>query len=187
MPADVRIFLGPCYYSTGLQPGRIRDRLCHSSHVQKPLMRMSRIEVPDESSMLRVGRSVAQELEFGDLVFLQGELGAGKTTIARGILSGFGWQDAVTSPTYTLVDFYDIGGKSFYHMDLYRLQSADELEMAGVRDMISPQSICLIEWPERGEGLLPEPDMEIRIRYRGVGREVEIAHRPRDLRGGPGW
>lgn len=119
---------------------------------------------------------MAQKLKFGDLVFLRGELGAGKTTIARGILNGFGWKNAVTSPTYTLVDLYDIGGKSFYHIDLYRLESTDELEMVGIRDMIHPESICIIEWPEKGEDVLPGPDMEILISYREVGRKVEIRH-----------
>lgn len=179
----MRIFSSPCYYSTGLPASRIGSGLYRASHVQKQLIRMSRIEVPDESAMLAVGRSLAKKLKLGDLVFLRGELGVGKTTLARGILNGFGWKYAVTSPTYTLVDLYDIDGKSFYHMDLYRLESTDELEMVGVRDMINPKSICLIEWPERGKGILPEPDMEILIRYREAGREVETRHGPEGVHG----
>ena len=182
----MRIFGCPCYYSTVLQASRIGG-VGRARHVHKPLIYMYRIEVPDESSMLAVGRSVAQTLKRGDLVFLRGELGAGKTTMARGILNGSGWKNTVTSPTYTLVDFYDIGGKSFYHMDLYRLESTDELEMVGVRDMVNPESICLIEWPERGEEILPEPDMEILIRYRETGREVEIRPEPDGTHGWPRW
>ena len=135
---------------------------------------MTTIEVFDESEMLALGRSWSENLDHGCVVFLSGELGAGKTTLVRGVLSGFGYHDIVSSPTYTLVESYQIREKRIYHFDFYRVKFPKELEMIGVRDMITPDSICLIEWPDRGSGFLPEPDYEFDIRYSNTGRRVEI-------------
>jgi len=135
---------------------------------------MSTIEVSDESAMLTLGRSWAQKLGHGCVVFLSGELGAGKTTLVRGVLSGFGYDGIVSSPTYTLVEPYFLQNRHIYHFDFYRVKSPEELEMIGVRDMLTPKSVCLIEWPDRGNGFLPEPDYEFDIQYSNSGRRVEI-------------
>ncbi len=135
---------------------------------------MSVVEIPDVSAMQALGYSWAEKFEEGCMVYLSGELGAGKTTLVRGILSRFGFDGIVTSPTYTLVETYSSQQMHIYHFDLYRVESPEELEMIGIRDMIACDSICLIEWPDRGSGFLPQPDYEFDIRYSNSGRRVEI-------------
>lgn len=105
-------------------------------------------------------------------VFLSGDLGAGKTTFVRGLLKALGYRGLVKSPTYTLVETYSIGGRSIHHFDLYRLAGADELEAIGVRDFVDGQTLCLIEWPERGAMGLLQPDLHVRIALAGEQREV---------------
>jgi tRNA threonylcarbamoyladenosine biosynthesis protein TsaE len=133
---------------------------------------LTTIEIPDE--MLALGRCWAEKLDNGQVLFLSGELGVGKTTLVRGVLSGLGYEGIVSSPTYTLVEPYLIQQKRIFHFDFYRVKSLEELEMIGIRDMITPDTISLIEWPDRGRGLLPEPDYEFGIQYLNTGRLVEI-------------
>jgi tRNA threonylcarbamoyladenosine biosynthesis protein TsaE len=104
------------------------------------------------------------------LVCLQGELGAGKTTLARGILRGLGVTDKVRSPTYSLVESYPVAAGIVYHLDLFRLADPEELEWLGLRDMLSDSSLLLVEWPQRGAGVLPAPDLEVRLEPDGPGR-----------------
>jgi len=117
----------------------------------------------DEAATVIAGQELAMRLSAGMTVFLEGTLGAGKTTITRGILQAFGHSGAVKSPTYTLVEPYEHLSPMVYHFDLYRLGEPEELEYMGVRDYFSPQSLCIVEWAERGEGVLPEPDVIVHL------------------------
>ncbi len=138
------------------------------------------IEIVDEAAMLALGCSwgkcLANHLEHGCVLFLSGPLGAGKTTLIRGILSGFGFDGIVSSPTYTLVEPYTVNHRHFYHFDLYRLKCPEDLEMIGIRDMMISSTVSLVEWPDRGAGILPAPDYDIVIRYTQSGRDVVITN-----------
>jgi tRNA threonylcarbamoyladenosine biosynthesis protein TsaE len=107
------------------------------------------------------------------VIYLKGELGAGKTSFVRGFIQSLGHQGHVKSPTYTLIEPYQIGEVSIYHLDLYRLSDPEELEYLGLREMLS-SGLCLIEWPEQGGPDLPLPDLTLHFNYHGEGRTVEI-------------
>ncbi len=128
--------------------------------------------IKNEQEMLEAGGKLALQLRPGMLVFLQGDLGAGKTTLVRGILRGLGHEGSVKSPTYNLVEPYTIEGQAFFHFDLYRLMDVEELEYMGMRDYLNKDSICFIEWPDKGEGFLPKPDLLLDIKIDGSQREL---------------
>lgn len=128
----------------------------------------------DEAATLACGARFAKVLQAGLNVYLHGDLGAGKTTFVRGVLHGLGHVGKVKSPTYTLVEPYiiDINVKysyNFYHFDLYRFIDENEWEAAGFRDYFNPQSICIIEWPEKAEHVLPTPDIHVQLSLFSVG------------------
>lgn len=127
----------------------------------------------DEAATEALGAELAERLPAGT-VFLEGDLGAGKTTLVRGWLRALGHVGAVKSPTYTIVEPYGISGKNVYHFDLYRLSDPEELEIIGGRDYFVTSSLCLVEWPARGEGALPAPDLVIRLAVDGEGRKAEL-------------
>ena len=127
-----------------------------------------------ESELEAVGSALAKSLSFGDIIFLEGELGAGKTTVSRGILRGFGYRGIAASPTYTLLELYELTAHRVVHLDLYRITAAIDLEGIGFRDYLDGQTICLIEWPENGASFLPAPTLRIILEYAGVGRTVRF-------------
>ena len=131
-------------------------------------------KVPNEAAMQALGRAIAGLIAGGVTIYLHGELGAGKTTLARSILQGLGVTARIKSPTYTLVEPYEFDGNTAYHFDLYRLADPEELEYLGVRDYFVPEAVVLVEWPERGTGILPPADVHIYIDYAGKGRRIRF-------------
>jgi tRNA threonylcarbamoyladenosine biosynthesis protein TsaE len=133
----------------------------------------TRYILADSAATEALGARLARGFTPG-IVYLYGELGTGKTTLARGLLRGLGHQGKVRSPTYTLVEPYQLAAGTVYHLDLYRLGSPDELEWLGLRDMLGEQALLLVEWPERGAGVLPAPDLEIHMDYAGDARVATL-------------
>ncbi|PPA04021.1 tRNA (adenosine(37)-N6)-threonylcarbamoyltransferase complex ATPase subunit type 1 TsaE [Pseudomonas sp. MWU12-2312b] len=128
----------------------------------------------DEEAMTAFGTRIAQTTQGHGLIFLEGDLGAGKTTLSRGIIRGLGHVGAVKSPTFTLVEPYEIGDIRAFHSDLYRLVDSEELEFLGIRDYFEDDALCLIEWPDKGAGFLPKPDLTITISPHDSGRSLKI-------------
>jgi tRNA threonylcarbamoyladenosine biosynthesis protein TsaE len=128
----------------------------------------------DLEAMLALGERLGRGCTGGGVIYLVGDLGTGKTTLVRGMLRGLGHRGPVRSPTFTLVEPYALGALDAYHLDLYRLGDPEELEYLGLRDYLEPGVLCLVEWPERGLGHLPPPDLTARIEYAGGGRRIEL-------------
>ena len=157
------------------------------------------LELIDEAAMLQFGNRIAAAISWALdqtlenvppekivepalLIALQGDLGAGKTTLSRGLLIGLGHVGAVKSPTYTLVEPYELEMGQVCHFDFYRLQDPEELEYMGFRDYLVESRLCLVEWPERGAGFLPEADMLIEIVQLHDGRKLTLSGRSEQAR-----
>lgn len=138
--------------------------------------------VQSEAELLQFGQQFAKILrdylskspENALTVYLNGDLGAGKTTLTRSIVQAFGHRGNVKSPTYTLVEEYHLAPFSLFHFDLYRLASPEELEFMGIRDYFRPQSLCLIEWASRGKGMINDADIVIQLDYWQSGRKITL-------------
>jgi tRNA threonylcarbamoyladenosine biosynthesis protein TsaE len=130
--------------------------------------------LPDETATLRLGRALATQLMPGLYIALTGTLGSGKTTLVRGMLRGLGYEGRVKSPTYTLVEVYNLSRLDFYHFDFYRFEDPHELIDSGLREVFGGTSVCVVEWPERAAQFLPEPDIRITLSVPDQGRTARL-------------
>jgi tRNA threonylcarbamoyladenosine biosynthesis protein TsaE len=128
----------------------------------------------DTEATEQFGAELWQQLPIKSLVFLNGDLGAGKTTLVRGFLRAAGYTGTVKSPTYNLVEEYNVNGRKVVHFDLYRLVDPEELDLIGIRDYFAQECVCFIEWPDKGEGFLPVPDAVINLTVDGLSRLVNM-------------
>lgn len=131
-----------------------------------------KLVIHDEAEMLALGGRLAQVCNDAIVIYLHGQLGAGKTTLVRGFMRSMGYTGAVKSPTYTLIEPYEVGGWRLYHLDLYRVQNSAELAFLGLRELYEGKVIMLVEWPERGVGFLPPADLVLDIEYALAGRSL---------------
>ena len=135
-------------------------------------MQSGSLFLENESATLAVGQALARSVTGQELITLSGDLGSGKTTLARSLIQALGHAGPVKSPTFTLVETYSIGQLSLAHFDLYRLGDPEELEYLGIRDYLDGATLCLIEWPEQGQPLLPEADLALTLEHKGRCRHL---------------
>lgn len=132
-------------------------------------------ELPDEAATQRLGAELAQVLVPGLVIYLEGDLGAGKTTLARSMIRALGHTGPVKSPTYALVEVYVVSSLYLYHFDFYRFESPEEFLDAGFGEYFNEASVCLVEWPDKAVGCVPSPDLRVLLRHAGEARIVELA------------
>lgn len=132
------------------------------------------LELPNEAGTIAAGQRLASALPEAAFIYIDGDLGAGKTTLVRALLRALGHDGPVRSPTYTLIEPYELGGRNIYHLDLYRLGGPLELEDIGFRDLLTESCLLLVEWPERGGGVLPPPDLRLRLTAEDAGRRLTL-------------
>lgn len=144
---------------------RLRNPILHEPN-------HSRINLPDEAATAAFAALLAHALQPGLVIYLRGNLGAGKTTLVRALLQALGYTGRVKSPTYTLIEHYEVAGLHLRHFDLYRFRDAEEWEGSGFRDDFDGRNICLVEWPEQAAGLLPPADVSLTFEILQDGRDV---------------
>src|SRR5689334_10259382 len=132
------------------------------------------LNLPDAAATERLGAALAAGVAPGRVLHLKGELGSGKTTLVRGLLHALGYPGRVGSPTYTLVEPYELSSLHFYHFDFYRLRDASEWLSSGFREYFHPESVCVVEWPERAGPTLPPPDLLIALEHAGEARRAHL-------------
>ncbi len=135
---------------------------------------MPDFKLTDEAATWRLAREVADALDGGLVLYLEGDLGAGKTTFARALLRALGVDERIKSPTYSLVESYPLPRGRAWHLDLYRIAGAGELEWLGLDALDEPDALVLVEWPGNGAGALPQPDVVLRLAHAGSGREAAL-------------
>ncbi|CAG0993507.1 partial tRNA threonylcarbamoyladenosine biosynthesis protein TsaE, partial [Rhodocyclaceae bacterium] len=132
------------------------------------------LNLPDEAATLALGAALARQVPHGAVVYLEGDLGAGKTTLVRGMLRALGYQGAVKSPTYNLVEVHVVSGLNLYHFDFYRFNQAEEYLDAGLDEYFSGDGVCLVEWPDRAAPYLPVPDLRLQLSVCGNARSASL-------------
>jgi tRNA threonylcarbamoyladenosine biosynthesis protein TsaE len=135
----------------------------------------------DEAELVALAQRLAGRLGDGGVIHLRGDLGAGKTTFARALLGAIGVGARIKSPTYSLIESYEVGGLRIHHLDLYRIAAPDELEFLGLADLAADRFLLLAEWPERGGDALPAPDLVVQLAHAGTRRRLRLE--PRTVRG----
>ncbi len=141
---------------------------------------LQRTFLEDETATAKFAASLLPLLHAGDVVYLQGDLGAGKTTLTRALLRLLAYTGTVNSPTYTLIESYQLPPFDLHHFDLYRLKSADELEALGARDLFDAGSVCMIEWPQNAQDWLPGANIVVEIEHAEQGRWVQVQNNKLD-------
>ncbi len=141
-------------------------------------MQRLHLHLPDEAATARLGADLAHALSPGLALYLHGDLGAGKTALTRALLHAAGYQGRVKSPTYTLAEPYEVKLAermvTVIHFDLYRMASPEEFLDAGFREHFNENSVCIVEWPEKGAPVLPPPDIHVSLSLAEHGRDVEL-------------
>jgi tRNA threonylcarbamoyladenosine biosynthesis protein TsaE len=132
------------------------------------------LSLSDEAATLQLGARLARGIAPGRILHLHGELGSGKTTLARGLLRALGHAGRIKSPTYTLVELYPLSSLNLYHFDLYRFKNRAEWLSSGFREYFGPDSACIVEWPERAGDLLAAPDLEVHLEFKTDGRRARL-------------
>jgi tRNA threonylcarbamoyladenosine biosynthesis protein TsaE len=135
------------------------------------------LNLPDSDATLHLGEALAAGIAPGRVVHLRGDLGAGKTTVVRGLLRGLGYAGRVKSPTYTLLEPYELSRLHLYHFDFYRLEDPNEWLKTGFREYFNDALACVVEWPERAGPLLPPPDLDVHLEFAGSGRRATLEGR----------
>ena len=133
-----------------------------------------KINLPDLLATQALATALAKVLIPGLVIYLHGDLGVGKTTLVRVMLHSLGYTGVIKSPTYTLVESYSLDTMDIYHFDLYRVSDPEELEFIGIRDYNLPIAVCIFEWPYKGKGYIPAPDIEITLDFLQAGRRASL-------------
>jgi tRNA threonylcarbamoyladenosine biosynthesis protein TsaE len=167
------------------KPGPVRQAVVRGGQYLDGIMVSMDLNLPDSGATEALGHALARSfpgavkktaaVQTGAVVYLQGELGAGKTTCVRSLLRALGVTGLVRSPTYTLVETYHLADLTCVHVDLYRLQSLTEVDELGLRDLTGPGSLLMVEWPEKGGAALPPADLNVALGYAGEARRAGLS------------